>query len=151
MKIAVVLCFFTDVAHGANLCYKLGQSVADMTDGLCWLWTQLWLCLKQGTAAWLPQTKAASRKVKNSQPVFFAVLHSQVLITKPISFWLFSPPTYGTQLRIPLWLCFSHGAACFVVWQRKEKRSENIVTFHIIWNLMARWYYISTNFLMIFE
>lgn len=74
----IILCFFAVVAHGVNLCYELGQSVADMTDGLCWLWTQLWLCPKQGTAALLPQTKAASRKVKNSQPVFFTVLHSKV-------------------------------------------------------------------------
>lgn len=152
-KVAILnqwkLLWFCVVAHGVNLCYKLGQSVADMTDGLCWLWTQLWLCPKQGTASLLPQTKAELQKVKNSEPVFFTEFHSKVgACHQTIFLAIFMP---GPQLRTPASLCFSHCATCLVVWQRKEKTSENIVTFHKIWNLMARWNYILTNSLMMFE
>lgn len=56
MNSVIILCFLTVVALGVNLRYKLGQSVVYKTDGLCWLWTQLWLCPKQRAAALLPQT-----------------------------------------------------------------------------------------------
>lgn len=123
MKITVILCFFTVLAHGVNLCYKLGQSVADMTDGLCWLWTQLWLCPKQGTAALLPQTKAESRKVKNSEPVIFTEFHSKVGTRRQTIFLaIFTPYMWATVkdscVTLLLPLCYMFGS---LVEEREDK------------------------------
>lgn len=134
MKITAILSFFTVVACGVNLCYKLGQSVEDMTDGLCWLWTQPWLCPKQGTAALLPQTKAASRKAKNSQPAFFAVLHYKAHARHQTNILLaiFTADIQATVEDSPVTLLLPLCCMCLVVWWRTAKMGENIATFHIM-------------------
>lgn len=146
----IILCFFTVVAHGVNLCYKLGQSVVHKTDGLCWLWTQLRLCPKQRTAALLPHTKTAAWKIKNSQSAFLAVPHSEVLITRTITLTFFALYMWARAEDWLLSLCFFHCAAFFIVSPRGEKMSENIVVLHLIW-LISRPNHILTIFLMMFE
>lgn len=152
MHSIIILCFFAVVAHGVNLCYKLDQSVVHTTDGLGWLWTQLWLCPKQRTAALLSQTKTAAQKIKNSQSAFLAAPHSKESTHHQanISLAIFTPYIRARAKDSLLSCCFSHCTAFLVVRQRREKMSENILVLPMIW-LMARPHYILTNFLMIFE
>jgi len=81
----IILCFFTMVAQGVNLYYELDRSVVHKTDGLCWLWTQLWLCPKQRTAALLPQRVQHERLRIHNLSCMLCPILKKVLITRLVS------------------------------------------------------------------